>query len=115
MSPPDRRAHRRGGRDTAAAGRGGHKGPPLPVSPRGDLLARHRAAVAFPAHPCAPAQAPRAPRAGSKARNPMYAIVEIGGKQFKVQPDTKVYVPRTKDEVGADVKLDRVLLVGGGD
>ncbi len=45
----------------------------------------------------------------------MYAIVEIGGKQFKVQPDTKVYVPRTQDEVGADVRLDRVLLVGGGD
>ncbi len=45
----------------------------------------------------------------------MYAIVEIGGKQFKVQKDTKVYVPRTQDDVGAEVTLDRVLLVGGGD
>jgi large subunit ribosomal protein L21 len=45
----------------------------------------------------------------------MYAIVEVGGKQFKVQQDTKVYVPQTKDEVGADVTLDKVLLVGGGD
>jgi len=45
----------------------------------------------------------------------MYAIVEVAGKQFKVQKDTKLYVPRTKDDVGAEITLDRVLLVGGGD
>lgn len=44
----------------------------------------------------------------------MYAIVEIGGKQFKVRKDQKLYVPRLDAEVGATVKIDRVLLVGGG-
>ena len=45
----------------------------------------------------------------------MYAIVEIGGKQFKVQKDAKVYVPRMKAEVGDSVTLDSVLLVSGDD
>ena len=43
----------------------------------------------------------------------MYAIVEIAGKQFKVQKDAKLYIPRTKDDVGATVTIDRVLLVSG--
>ena len=43
----------------------------------------------------------------------MYAIVEIGGKQFKAAPNTKLYVPRTKDAVGDSITLDRVLLVSG--
>ncbi len=43
----------------------------------------------------------------------MYAIVEIGGKQFKVAEGDKVYVPRLKDEVGANVTFDRVLLTSG--
>ncbi len=43
----------------------------------------------------------------------MYAIVEVGGKQFKVASDTKLYVPQMKGDVGDDVTLDRVLLVGG--
>jgi len=45
----------------------------------------------------------------------MYAIVEVAGKQFRVQSDTKLYVPRMSDDVGADITLGRVLLVGGGD
>ena len=45
----------------------------------------------------------------------MYAIVEIGGKQFKVQKDAKVYVPRMKADVGDSVTLDSVLLVSGDD
>src|SRR5690606_3575426 len=53
------------------------------------------------------------PRGGTQARTPMYAIVEVGGKQFKVTPDTKLSVPRMTGDVGADVTLDRVLLVGG--
>ena len=42
----------------------------------------------------------------------MYAIVEIGGKQFKVEKDQKLYVPRLQAEVGDTVDVD-VLLVGG--
>ena len=45
----------------------------------------------------------------------MYAIVEIGGKQFKVAEGDRLYVPRLKDDVGADVTFDRVLLVSGDD
>ncbi|HEX8384965.1 MAG TPA: 50S ribosomal protein L21 [Rubricoccaceae bacterium] len=45
----------------------------------------------------------------------MYAIVEIAGKQFKVQNGAKLYIPRTKDEVGDTLTLDRVLLVSGDD
>ncbi len=45
----------------------------------------------------------------------MYAIVEIGGKQFKVEKDQKLYVPRLDAEVGDTVDIDRVLLVSGDD
>ncbi len=45
----------------------------------------------------------------------MYAIVDISGKQFKVQPDTKLYVPRQQAEVGDTLTFDRVLLVSGDD
>ena len=41
----------------------------------------------------------------------MYAIVEIGGKQFKAAPGARLYVPRQSGEVGDALTLDRVLLV----
>lgn len=41
----------------------------------------------------------------------MYAIVDIAGKQFKVEKDQYVYTPRLEGEAGAVVKLDRVLLI----
>lgn len=41
----------------------------------------------------------------------MYAIVNIAGKQFKVAKDQEIYAPSLKDEVGATVKFDQVLLV----
>ncbi len=41
----------------------------------------------------------------------MYAIVEIGGKQFKVQEKDKVYVPLITNQEGTDVKFDKVLLL----
>ncbi len=40
----------------------------------------------------------------------MYAIVEIGGKQFKVTKDLRLYVPRLQAEIGDTVTFDRVLL-----
>jgi large subunit ribosomal protein L21 len=43
----------------------------------------------------------------------MYAIVEIAGKQFKVEQDAKMYVPRLQAEVGDEITFDRVLLVSG--
>ncbi|MGM9773689.1 MAG: 50S ribosomal protein L21 [Candidatus Egerieousia sp.] len=40
----------------------------------------------------------------------MYAIVDIAGQQFKVEAGKKIYVHRLKDEVGASVAFDKVLL-----
>ncbi|HEY7067334.1 MAG TPA: 50S ribosomal protein L21 [Chloroflexota bacterium] len=45
----------------------------------------------------------------------MYAVVETGGKQYKVEPGGTVAVERLPGEVGATVELARVLLVGDGD
>ena len=41
----------------------------------------------------------------------MYAIVDIAGKQFKVQKDQKLYVHRLQAEEGKNVEFDQVLLV----
>lgn len=40
----------------------------------------------------------------------MYAIVEISGKQFKVSPTDKIYVPILHSEVGSHVEFDAVKL-----
>ena len=44
----------------------------------------------------------------------MYAIVEIGGKQFRVSKDMKLRVPLLKTEAGKKVGFDQVLLVDDG-
>jgi large subunit ribosomal protein L21 len=41
----------------------------------------------------------------------MYAIVDIAGKQFKVEKDKFIYAPLLKEKEGAEVKFDQVLLV----
>ncbi len=41
----------------------------------------------------------------------MYAIVEISGKQFRVQKDMRLRVPRQESEPGKKIGFDRVLLV----
>ncbi|MCQ2154410.1 MAG: 50S ribosomal protein L21 [Bacteroidales bacterium] len=41
----------------------------------------------------------------------MYAIVEIGGHQFKVEPSQEIFVNRLADKKGAAIELDKVLLV----
>jgi large subunit ribosomal protein L21 len=41
----------------------------------------------------------------------MYAIVDIAGKQFKVEKDQKLYVHRLAEEEGKSVNFDEVLLV----
>ncbi len=43
----------------------------------------------------------------------MYAIVQTGGLQFRVEPDETLRIPKLSSEVGETVELDRVLLVGG--
>ena len=45
----------------------------------------------------------------------MFAVIETGGKQLRVQEGEVVRVERLPGEVGAPVVFERVLMVGGGD
>ena len=40
----------------------------------------------------------------------MYAIIETGGLQFRVEPGMKLNVPKINSEEGSTVKLEKVLL-----
>ncbi len=44
----------------------------------------------------------------------MYAIVKIGGHQYKVEKDQKIYVNRLEAKEGDSVSFDNVLLVDNG-
>ena len=41
----------------------------------------------------------------------MYAIIETGGKQYKVAPGEIIKVEKLSQETGADVIIDKVLMV----
>src|SRR6185295_10129217 len=45
----------------------------------------------------------------------MYAVIKTGGKQYKVAPGEKLKVELLPAEVGAEVVLDQVLMVGDGE
>jgi len=45
----------------------------------------------------------------------MYAILETGGKQYKVQPGDVIEVERLDGEVGDQIELGRVLMLAGDD
>lgn len=45
----------------------------------------------------------------------MYAIIETGGKQFRVEEGAKIRVDKLGADVGSEVSLDKVLMVGGAD
>ena len=45
-------------------------------------------------------------------RKPIFAVVELGPTQFKVTPDDLVYSEKLKLDVGDQVTLNRVLLLG---
>ena len=40
----------------------------------------------------------------------MYAIVDIKGKQFRVEKDQKIEIPKITDKVGSTIEFDKVLL-----
>ncbi len=44
----------------------------------------------------------------------MYAIVEIGGQQFKIGKDQKIIVNKLEGEEGSNVEFDNVLLLADG-
>ena len=43
----------------------------------------------------------------------MYAIIETGGKQIKVEAGQEIYVEKVNAEAGDTVTFDKVLFVGG--
>ncbi|SKA73657.1 large subunit ribosomal protein L21 [Paucidesulfovibrio gracilis DSM 16080] len=45
----------------------------------------------------------------------MFAIIETGGKQFRVEEGLELDVELLKAEAGSTVSIDKVLLVGNGD
>ena len=44
----------------------------------------------------------------------MYAIVDIAGKQFKVEANKYLYAPLMEGQAGAQVSFDKVLLIDDG-
>ena len=45
----------------------------------------------------------------------MYAVIATGGKQYRVEEGDRLRVERLDAEEGAEVELDRILLVGDGE
>ena len=45
----------------------------------------------------------------------MYAVIETGGKQYRVTPGESIEVETLAGDVGADVEFDKVLAVMDGD
>ncbi len=45
----------------------------------------------------------------------MYAVIQTGGKQYKVQPGEELRVEKLDGQVGDEVYFDKVLLVSKGD
>ena len=45
----------------------------------------------------------------------MYAVIQTGGKQYRVRPGDLLVVDKLEGEPGAVVAFDRVLLIGEGD
>ena len=45
----------------------------------------------------------------------MYAIIETGGKQYKVEEGSVVYIEKLDVEAGSEVVFDKVIAVGADD
>ena len=45
----------------------------------------------------------------------MYAVIETGGKQYKVEQGDVVFIEKLDVEAGDTVTFDKVLVVGGDD
>lgn len=43
----------------------------------------------------------------------MYAIIETGGKQFRIEEGSKILVDKLSADVNSEVDIDKVLLVSG--
>ena len=43
----------------------------------------------------------------------MYAIIETGGKQYKVEQGDVIYIEKLNNEAGSTIEFDRILAVAG--
>ncbi|MBQ4093925.1 MAG: 50S ribosomal protein L21 [Oscillospiraceae bacterium] len=43
----------------------------------------------------------------------MYAVIETGGKQYKVEQGSVIYVEKLNAEANAEITFDKVLMVDG--
>jgi large subunit ribosomal protein L21 len=51
----------------------------------------------------------------SQVRDSMYAVIQTGGKQYRVEPGKTIQVEKLPGEAGAKIVFDQVLLVSSGD
>ena len=49
----------------------------------------------------------------SDAVKTAYAVIETGGKQYRVSEGDTITVERLGDEAGSEITIDRVLMIGG--
>lgn len=62
----------------------------------------------------APATAPaRKKKTTNAAELSPYAVVETGGKQYRVSVGDRLTIERLAEEAGSEITLDRVLMLGG--
>lgn len=45
----------------------------------------------------------------------MYAVIQTGGKQFKIEKGANLVVEKLPADAGAEVVLDQVLMIGDGE
>ena len=85
--------------------------------PREDEVTSDESPVADDAQPAAEATAEARPARRKPVLTPKtlapYAIIETGGKQYRVSVGDSVSVEKLDSKAGSDVIFDRVLLVGG--
>jgi len=52
---------------------------------------------------------------GLRRNNKMYAVIETGGKQYRVSQGDVICVEKLNAEVGEKIEFDKVLILGAGD
>jgi large subunit ribosomal protein L21 len=52
---------------------------------------------------------------GNEGKAVVFAILETGGKQYKIKPGDVIEVERLDGDVGSQVELGRVLMMAGAD
>lgn len=45
----------------------------------------------------------------------MYAVIVSGGKQYRVQEGDVLKLESLPEEIGSDIKFDKILMIGNGD